>query len=291
MPRASAPRFHPGVRVETRTLPRAGGKRYAILWLGSEPVNSMTLELWTALSENLTALESDPNVSGVVFASELKKPIFTAGNDINELYAPKTSRERYAQFWRVQTSFLCHLLRSPLATVCAIRGACPAGGCAVSLCCDYRVQSETGTFGLNEVQLGIPVPKYWAKLFVSTAVDAPSAELALHRGTLLTPIEARALGLINEICPHAALVAAAERAMETLLKLPDGARAATKLNIRGDFSREWEAFIEEEARDGWGMLCRDEVAGALGAVIDKLSSRNKRTGGGERGKVEAVARL
>ena len=211
MPRASAPRFHPGVRVETRTLPRAGGKRYAILWLGSEPVNSMTLELWTALSENLTALESDPNVSGVVFASELKKPIFTAGNDINELYAPKTSRERYAQFWRVQTSFLCRLLRSPLATVCAIRGACPAGGCAVSLCCDYRVQSETGTFGLNEVQLGIPVPKYWAKLFVSTAVDAPSAELALHRGTLLTPIEARALGLINEICPHAALVAAAER--------------------------------------------------------------------------------
>ena len=291
MPRASAPRFHPGVRVETRTLPRAGGKRYAILWLGSEPVNSMTLELWTALSENLTALESDPNVSGVVFASELKKPIFTAGNDINELYAPKTSRERYAQFWRVQTSFLCRLLRSPLATVCAIRGACPAGGCAVSLCCDYRVQSETGTFGLNEVQLGIPVPKYWAKLFVSTAVDAPSAELALHRGTLLTPLEARALGLINEICPHAALVAAAERAMETLLKLPDGARAATKLNIRGDFSREWEAFIEEEARDGWGMLCRDEVAGALGAVIDKLSSRNKRTGGGERGKVEAVAKL
>ena len=88
----------------------------------------MTLELWTALSENLTALESDPNVSGVVFASELKKPIFTAGNDINELYAPKTSRERYAQFWRVQTSFLCRLLRSPLATVCAIRGACPAGG-------------------------------------------------------------------------------------------------------------------------------------------------------------------
>ena len=31
--------------------------------------------------------------------------------------------------------------------------------------------------------------------------------------------------------------------------------------------------------------------GRTHTVIDKLSSRNKRTGGGERGKVEAVARL
>jgi enoyl-CoA hydratase/carnithine racemase len=35
------------------------------------------------------------------------------------------------------------------------------GGCALALCCDYRIQSEKGTLGLNEVALGIPVPKYW----------------------------------------------------------------------------------------------------------------------------------
>ena len=158
----------------------------------------------------------------------------------------------------------------------------------MSLCCDYRVQSETGTFGLNEVQLGIPVPKYWAKLFVSTAVDARSAELALHRGTLLTPLEARALGLINEICPHAALVAAAERAMETLLKLPDGARAATKLNIRGDFSREWEAFIEEEARDGWGCCAATRWRAHSGrdrqtVVAEQKDGRWRTRKGGGRG--------
>ena len=290
MPRASAPRFHPGVRVETRTLPRAGGKRYAILWLGSEPVNSMTLELWTALSENLTALESDPNVSGVVFASELKKPIFTAGNDINELYAPKTSRERYAQFWRVQTSFLCHLLRSPLATVCAIRGACPAGVRGVPL-----------------LRLPRPIRDGHLRTQRGTARH-PRAEilgqtLRLHRrgrpqrGTRLAPRDA--------VDPHrGARPGAHQRDMPP--RRPrrrrgarDGDAAETsgrreggdEAQHTGDFSREWEAFIEEEARDGWGMLCRDEVAGALGAVIDKLSSRNKRTGGGERGKVEAVARL
>ena len=270
--------FHPGVRVEWRTLPRVD-KRYAVMWLGCEPVNSMTLELWQAMSDTLDALEADPNTSGLVFASELKKPIFTAGNDIKELHAPSTSKSRYAKFWSTQTTFLCRLLRSPLATACAIRGACPAGGCAVALCCDYRVQSLEGTFGLNEVQLGIPVPKYWAKLFVNTSNHGPTAELALHRGTLLTPHEAKGMGLIHETVSTAAVLPATERAMETLLKLPDNARAATKNNLREPFSKEWEAFIGEEAREGWEMLCEPEVENALGGVIKRLSSKGKSVAG------------
>ena len=54
-----------------------------------------------------------------------------------------------------------------------------------------------------------------------------------------------------EVVPTAALMPAAERAMDAMLKMPDGARAATKLNMRGDFSAEWEAFIPEEAAAGW----------------------------------------
>ena len=122
-PTTAQPPFHSGVRVEWHALARGGGKCYAVVWLGSEPVNSMTLELWTAMSDTLDFLERDPTVSGAVFASELKKPIFTAGNDIKELHAKSTTKARYAKFWRVQTSFLCRLLRSPLATACAIRGA------------------------------------------------------------------------------------------------------------------------------------------------------------------------
>ncbi len=34
---------------------------------------------------------------GVIFCSGLRRDVFTAGNDINELYAPLTSKERYRQ--------------------------------------------------------------------------------------------------------------------------------------------------------------------------------------------------
>lgn len=36
-----------------------------------------------------------PQVRGIIFCSGLRRDVFTAGNDINELYAPLTSRERY----------------------------------------------------------------------------------------------------------------------------------------------------------------------------------------------------
>lgn len=34
-------------------------------------------------------------VRGMIFASGLRRDVFTAGNDIKELFAPLTSRERY----------------------------------------------------------------------------------------------------------------------------------------------------------------------------------------------------
>jgi 3,2-trans-enoyl-CoA isomerase len=53
--------------------------------------------------------------------------VFTAGNDLMELYAPRTSRERYRNFWVVSNRVLLKLYKSRLATIAAIRGACPAG--------------------------------------------------------------------------------------------------------------------------------------------------------------------
>ena len=130
------------------------------------------------LLATLEQLEADKAVRGVIWASGLKRDVFTAGNDLKvpfvqglgfsrmncgcsparpgrpvlqrtcgkrsacasnssaclqELHAPSTSRARHADFWVTQTTFLARLRRSPLITVAAIRGACPAGGCCMAL--------------------------------------------------------------------------------------------------------------------------------------------------------------
>ena len=49
---------------------------------------------------------------------------------------------RYRDFWVTSNVFLARLYCSPLVTVAAIKGACPAGGCCLSLCCDMRIMTE-----------------------------------------------------------------------------------------------------------------------------------------------------
>lgn len=219
----------------------------------------------------LTVRARVEQVHGVIFASGLRRSVFTAGNDIAELYAPKTTWKRYREFWLTQTTFLSRLLNTRLATVCAIRGACPAGGCVVALCCDYRLQTTSGSLGLNEVALGIAVPKYWAELFLYRCIDRVKGESLLQRGVLVRPLEAQSLGLIDEVVGEGALMSAAASAMERYLKLPSSARATTKRTIRSHFSESWAAYAEEEAKGGWKMLNEPHIVKALGGVLMKLS--------------------
>jgi 3,2-trans-enoyl-CoA isomerase len=91
-----------------------------------EPVNSMNLEVWQELLAALDDLERNPKCRGLILQSTVKRPVFTAGNDLAELYAPKTTLERYSKFWSVSNTFLGRLLCSRLVTIAAIRGASPA---------------------------------------------------------------------------------------------------------------------------------------------------------------------
>lgn len=68
---------------------------YAVVVLCREPVNTMNLAFWQQLTATLGQLEADPAVRGIIFCSGLKRDVFTAGNDISELYAPLTTKERY----------------------------------------------------------------------------------------------------------------------------------------------------------------------------------------------------
>ena len=62
-------------------------KHYALVWICKEPVNSMNVTLWGELGRCLEQLEGDPRqLRGAIFASGLKRGIFTAGNDLKELY-------------------------------------------------------------------------------------------------------------------------------------------------------------------------------------------------------------
>lgn len=166
-------------------------KQYAVISLDKPPVNSMNAEFWSQLHKAFTTLPK--GTRAVIFKSNLQKDLFTAGNDINELYAPKTSKAKYSAFWALSNQTLALIYGSNLITICCINGYCPAGGLALGLCCDYRISTQNAVMGLNEVQLGIPVPKYWVKLL--TTIIGHKAESMVFFAQMVSGKEALNIGI------------------------------------------------------------------------------------------------
>ena len=81
----------------------------------------MTVHLMQVLGQ----LEADPEVRGVIWASGLQRDVFTAGNDMKELHAPSTSRERHHDFWIAQVwpLLIPFLIRLPSLARFSVHGA------------------------------------------------------------------------------------------------------------------------------------------------------------------------
>ncbi|PRW56572.1 enoyl hydratase isomerase [Chlorella sorokiniana] len=238
--------------------------------LQREPVNAMSLGLWRALAAAVERLEADPEVRGVIIASGLRRPIFTAGQDLREIYAPLTTKDATREVWLAMNGCLRRIFASPLATIAAIKGACPAGGCLLTLACDRRIITDSGSIGLNEVAIGIPLPLTMAALAARVVGTAEADRLALS-GAMLAPAEALRVGLVDEVVPGAKLMAAAEAAMLRMLCVPEHSRAETKRLLRSGFAREWEVLAEAEAGAMWERFSSPEVVASLGAMLRRLS--------------------
>ena len=164
------------------------GGGLATVSLSHKPVNSLTLAVCEELKAVTHALEADPAVRGVVFGSGVPG-IFSAGMDLRSMHGRST--DELAAFWTAVQEMWLALYITPLATVAAISGHAPAGGCLIALACDYRVLVE-GKYriGLNEAQIGSPSADPSPSPILSPSLNAgpsPSSSPTIKEDLLLYP--------------------------------------------------------------------------------------------------------
>lgn len=201
---------------------------YATVTLNRPPVNSLNLELLTAISETLDDLQNNKS-RGMILTSS-SKSVFSAGLDIMEMYKPKVDRMK--EFWSTLQDVWFKLYGSPFPTVAAINGHSPAGGCLLSLCCEYRVMCQNYTIGLNETRLGIVAPT-WFMASMRNAMSRRDAEMALTLGTLFTTDEALKVGLVDEVATSKEdAIAKATAFLDKFKKISPQARSMTKQALR-----------------------------------------------------------
>lgn len=153
--------------------------------------------------------------------------MFSGGLDVPALIDCK--RPEIERFWQQFFRLTWRLASSPVPVIAALSGHAPAGGAVLALQCDYRI-GINGNFkiGLNEVQVGLPVPGT-ILLALEEVVGLRLARRIATRGTLLPMTEALAIGLVDELVEPDVLLPTALARTRELLALPPVAMNTTRL--------------------------------------------------------------
>jgi enoyl-CoA hydratase/carnithine racemase len=168
----------------------------AILELRREITNAINHLLVKELAGALQDIRSNDDVHSLVLTSDNKK-FFSIGLDIPQLY--NLTREDFQHFYHDFNQVCIDLLSFPKPTIAAITGHAIAGGCILTLCCDYRIIAEGRKFiGLNEVKLGVPVP-FPAACILPHIVGYRNAREMMYTGDFYSPEHAYSMGLVDEV--------------------------------------------------------------------------------------------
>lgn len=245
---------------------------YVIFKLNKQPANTLNLEFLTELNIQMEKFEQSKDFNGVILTST-NPNIFSAGLDIMEMYQAKPDRVR--QFWVALQDFWLKLYGSNKVYVAAINGHSPAGGCLMSMSCDYRLMSK-GLYkiGLNETLLGIKAPSWFRDTMINT-IGFRETEKALQLGKLYSPEEALSVGLVDEICEPKELLSKAQEQIKSWVKIPTVARELTKSSLRRDTLNKLISQREADVEEFAEFCMKDSVQKSLGHYLESLKASRK----------------
>ncbi|EHN09312.1 Enoyl-CoA hydratase/isomerase [Patulibacter medicamentivorans] len=201
----------------------------AVTTMTGTPANCQNEAFYAALHATLDRLDDEHRDRPVVLTGEGRS--FSAGLDVRyvgELFrdgdhdALLAWKDRY-----FATNLRLFALDRPL--VAAVNGHAYAGGLITALCADLRIGARgPARFALNEVPIGIPMPRTYLELLAS-AIGWPTASRLSLLGTELDVEAAHRIGVLDEVCDPAALVS---RAIAEAARLAGGSLPAFRFTKR-----------------------------------------------------------
>jgi len=236
--------------------------------LNRPPVNALTSEVLVALRKAISSAAKE-DVKALVLSGAPGR--FSAGLDVPALM--QLDRRGIATLWRDLYAAMKAIASSPIPIAAAITGHAPAGGTVLALFCDWRVMAE-GDFkiGLNEVQVGVPLPAV-ILAGLRRQVGARNAEHLASSGLLMTPAQAVTAGLIDEIAPVDRVVERAMAWCQGLLELPHQAMRITRTQARADLAGLFQKNFAPEVKRVVTAWWHPETQATLRSLVERLGKK------------------
>jgi enoyl-CoA hydratase/carnithine racemase len=158
--------------------------------------NALNLAAWRDLAAAFRGLAGDRTVRLVVLTGAGGH--FCAGADISEFAAARADSTSGAEYERQVAAAYAAIRELPQPSVAAIAGACVGGGCAIAMCCDFRVMRHGARFGIPATKLGTIYTIEECRLLLNT-VGLAAAKRILYGSELRDAAAARELGFADAL--------------------------------------------------------------------------------------------
>ncbi len=230
-----------------------------VITLDRPSANSYDRNFMEELDAAIEQARADDAVKSVVVRSASER-FFSAGADVS-VFA-KSDLDTQNAFVVCANEAMGKFESTPKVVIAAINGHCLGGGLEIALCCDFRMASDANyKIGLPEVTLGL-LPGTGGTQRLPRLIGKQKALELMLRGTTLSPQDAQALGIVDEVVPAAELQARAMERAHAYASGPSYAVGQIKLAVAQGFGStladglriEREALIRlfksQDAREG-----------------------------------------
>jgi len=228
--------------------------------------NATSAELMAALNDALP-MPSDEVVRAVVLTGN--GPSFSAGGDLKAARLPIEPGSRRMR--EVFNPVVARLAALPLPVIAAVNGPALGAGLSLALAADLRVASARAVFSAGFVDVGLATDT-GASFFLPRLVGHGRAFEILTTGRRVGPDEALAIGLVNRVVEHEALMTQALELADLLSAKPGIAVQAVKELLEAAGHNSLAGQFEAEARMYDRVSTHPGRIAAREAMVAKLTS-------------------
>ena len=168
-----------------------------VVFNNPERHNAVSLEMWDAVEQALSAFQNDDAVRIVVLSGAGGKS-FVSGADISKFESERGSKDA-TQHYNARLKVVYDLIENyDKPTIAMINGYCIGGGLNLATCADMRIASTKSKFAMPAAKLALGYPFDAIRRLVN-AVGAASAKQLMFTAKSIDADTALRLGLVQEV--------------------------------------------------------------------------------------------